>query len=314
MKHGLGLVIIDYLQLMQGANRTENRQQEVSDISRNLKILARELEVPVLCASQLNRGVEARADKRPLLGDLRESGCLTGDSRVALASGEVVPIADLVGTTPDVVALDGWSMSAATATKVWQTGVKPVFRLKTATGREIRATDNHPFLQLEGWKPLGDLTVGDRIGIPRSLPDTRGALQSERLSHLSFAPTHQVQTSYAATAVLEDVELEEIAASDVYWDSVTSIEPDGVEPVYDMTVPGPHNFVANGIIVHNSIEQDSDIVMFIYRDEVYNGDSEARGEAELHIAKHRNGPTKTIRLAFMNQYTKFASIARSPGH
>jgi replicative DNA helicase len=136
-KHGLGLVIIDYLQLMQSPSKSENRQQEVSEISRNLKILARELHVPVICASQLNRGVEYRSDKRPLLGDLRESG---------------------------------------------------------------------------------------------------------------------------------------------------------------------------------SIEQDSDVVMFIYRDEVYNPDSEARGEAELIIAKHRNGPTGIVRLAFMNQYTKFASIARGHGH
>jgi replicative DNA helicase len=134
-KRGLGLVIVDYLQLMQSPRKSENRQQEVSEISRNLKILARELEVPVLCASQLNRGVEMRADKRPLLGDLRESG---------------------------------------------------------------------------------------------------------------------------------------------------------------------------------SIEQDADLVMFLYRDEVYNRDSEARGEAELIIAKHRNGPTDTVKLAFMNQYTKFASLAKGP--
>ncbi len=135
-REGLGMVIIDYLQLMQSPRRSENRQQEVSDLSRNLKILARELEVPVICAAQLNRAVEYRADKRPLLGDLRESG---------------------------------------------------------------------------------------------------------------------------------------------------------------------------------SIEQDSDVVMFIYRDELYNPDSEHRGEAELIIAKHRNGPTGTIRLAFMNQFTKFASMARVPG-
>jgi replicative DNA helicase len=126
-------VIIDYLQLMSSPSKSENRQQEVSEISRNLKIMARELDVPVLCAAQLNRGVEYRADKRPLLGDLRESG---------------------------------------------------------------------------------------------------------------------------------------------------------------------------------SLEQDSDIVMFIYRDEVYNKDSEARGEAELIIAKHRNGPTDVIRLAFRSQFTTFASMAR----
>ncbi|MGH2756319.1 MAG: replicative DNA helicase [Actinomycetota bacterium] len=134
-KHGLGLIVVDYLQLMQSPRRSENRVQEVSEISRSLKILARELQVPVVCASQLNRMVESRADKRPLLGDLRESG---------------------------------------------------------------------------------------------------------------------------------------------------------------------------------SIEQDSDVVMFIYRDEVYNPDTEARGEAELIIAKHRNGPTGKVRLAFMNQYTKFASIAKGP--
>ena len=135
-KHGLGLVIIDYLQLMQSPRKSENRQQEVSEISRSLKILAKELSIPVICASQLNRGVEYRSDKRPFLGDLRESG---------------------------------------------------------------------------------------------------------------------------------------------------------------------------------SIEQDSDMVMFIYRDEVYNPDSPNKGEAELIVAKHRNGPTGTVRLAFMNQYTKFASIAKGPG-
>jgi len=135
-KHGLGLVIVDYLQLMQSPRRSENRQQEVSEISRALKILAKELELPVVCASQLNRGVEYRSDKRPFLGDLRESG---------------------------------------------------------------------------------------------------------------------------------------------------------------------------------SIEQDSDMVMFIYRDEVYNPDSPNKGEAELIIAKHRNGPTGTVNLAFMNQYTKFANIAKGPG-
>ena len=135
-KYGLGLVLVDYLQLMQGPRRSENRQQEVSEISRDLKILARELNVPVLCASQLNRGVEARTDKRPLLGDLRESG---------------------------------------------------------------------------------------------------------------------------------------------------------------------------------AIEQDADLVMFLYRDEIYHPETEQKGEAELHVAKHRNGPTGTVRLVFMNQYTRFASLSRGVG-
>jgi replicative DNA helicase len=81
-EHGLGLVIIDYLQLMQSRSRSENRQQEVSDISRSLKALARELDVPVIALSQLSRAVEQRADKRPALADLRESGSLEQDADI----------------------------------------------------------------------------------------------------------------------------------------------------------------------------------------------------------------------------------------
>ncbi|HLI57362.1 MAG TPA: replicative DNA helicase [Actinomycetota bacterium] len=132
-KGGLGMVIIDYLQLMAPLKRTDNRVQEVSEISRSLKILARELEVPVIALSQLSRNVEYRADKRPLLADLRESG---------------------------------------------------------------------------------------------------------------------------------------------------------------------------------SIEQDADVVMFIYRDEVYHPDSPQRGIAELHISKHRSGPIGKVELTFLEHYTKFANLAR----
>jgi replicative DNA helicase len=84
LEHHLDLIIVDYLQLMGGDTRNDNRVQEVSYISRNLKVLARELNVPVLAAAQLSRAVEQRSDKRPVLSDLRESGSLEQDSDIVM--------------------------------------------------------------------------------------------------------------------------------------------------------------------------------------------------------------------------------------
>jgi replicative DNA helicase len=557
----LGLVIIDYLQLMQSPRKSENRQQEVSEISRGLKILARELEVPVLCASQLNRGVEFRSDKRPMLGDLRESGCLTGDTQITRAdTGTTMTMLELYESGERNIPV--WTLDEnlhivkGTMSHVFSSGVKKVYELKLRSGRSIKASANHPFFRIDGWHSVGELAPGDHLAIPRTIgrpttgiewPDehiillahligdgsfvknqpiryasaseenvrivaesakafgvtakwkfdeaarsyqvrlpapyhlTHGrhnpiaqwldglglfgkrsgekfvpaevfALSDEQvglfLRHLwatdgciqlrdlagrkhpaiyyasssrrlaedvaglllrfgivvrfartlkrGYADMHSLvvrsgtyttsflenvgaagskvpgfeqvrkyasrvpmqsrmdalpadmwqevvvsergrsmaaiergaqvkfrrdfgrwapakrETMLALGRYLENDYLVRHSESDIYWDEIVQVEYVGEQEVFDATVPVTHNFLANGIISHNSIEQDSDVVMFIYRDEVYNPDSDAKGEAELIIAKHRNGPTGKVQLAFMNQYTKFASIARGP--
>ncbi len=109
-RHDLKLVIVDYLQLMTSGKRVESRQQEVAEFSRSLKLLAKELEVPVVAISQLNRGPEQRQDKKPMLSDLRESGCLTAETRLVRAdTGQEVALGTLLregATDVPVWALD----------------------------------------------------------------------------------------------------------------------------------------------------------------------------------------------------------------
>jgi replicative DNA helicase len=108
-------------------------------------------------------------------------------------------------------------------------------------------------------------------------------------------------------AVVDSKELEFLAVSDVYWDLIQDIEPDGEDEVFDLTVEDLHNFIAGNVITHNSIEQDSDLVMFLFRPEYYKSD-ERPGIAEVIVSKHRNGPTGMIELKFRRDHTRFYNL------
>ncbi len=312
-EHGVDLIIVDYLQLMQstiGGKRNENRVQEVSEISRNLKGLARELDVPVLALAQLSRTVESRQSKVPQLSDLRESGCLTGESLVYLPDeGIYRRIDSLIGQHSfNVLALNEktWKLEQRIATNAFSTGQKPVYKMTTRKGNRIRATANHKFLSFKGWLRLDEIDPGMHIALPRTLPGPQSATTSIYKQGMSR------ERALRVAAVVQSVELSALAQSDVYWDEVVSIQPNGEEEVYDLTVDKYHNFVVNNIIVHNSIEQDADIVMFIYRDDVYNPDSERKNIADIIVAKHRNGPVGEVSLYFQASQTRFRDLEVSP--
>jgi len=561
-RHDLRLVVVDYMQLMQSTRRVETRQQEVSEISRSLKLLAKELEIPVVGISQLNRGPEQRTDKRPMLSDLRESGCLTKDTVVLRAdTGAPVSFGSLLQDGHDGVLV--WSLdergrlTPAPITAVFPSGVKQTYRLRLASGREVTASGNHRFLHFAGWQALDDLRVGDRIAIPRRLPPPIGAglgwsehrlgllahligdgcvLRSQPVHYTSddeanLAFVEQAATAefgirprrvrqgngwhsylpapwkcthgrgnplhewfralgiedlrsgqkrlpdalhsasdaevatflrhlwatdgsvtepsaiasgiprlyYASTSrllidgvaqllsrvgivgrikrvqkrgyadayqlifadspsmrtfcgqigvhgrrgdrvrrLLGEIEgrepnanvdtlpldvwnlvrseqlragmterqfqsaigthycgstlykscpsrqrllrcaealhsdiLRHVATSDLFWDRIAAIEPLGLQPVYDATVKATHNFIADGIVAHNSIEQDSDAVILLYREDAFERESPRAGEADLILAKHRNGPTGTVTVAFQGHYSRFVDM--SPG-
>lgn len=171
VENGLDLLVVDYLQLARSRN-LENRVQEVSEISQGLKNLARELKIPVFVLSQLSRAVETRGGNKPQLSDLRDSGCLTGETLITLAdSGEQVRIDSLIGKTDfNVFSLNTkMKLVKLRVSRVFPSGRKPIFKLVLKSGRELHASGNHKFLKIEGWQRLDKLKIGDRIATPRIL-------------------------------------------------------------------------------------------------------------------------------------------------
>jgi DNA-directed DNA polymerase III PolC len=165
--------------------------------------------------------------------------CVTGDTQIVDAdSGRVVRVDDLYAGRERVhhtLSLDTETLRLihSPITHVHQNGVKPVYRLTTQLGRQITATDNHPFYTFDGWRNLGELRTDGTIAVSREAA-SNGSVDIEAL--------RQRQDSH------------------IYWDRIVSIEYVGEEMTYDLTIDGTHNFVANDIIVHNSHAADYAVI------------------------------------------------------
>lgn len=330
MQHDIQMVIIDYLQLMSGGGDSSkgNREQEISAISRALKGLAKELQVPVIALSQLSRAVEMRGGtKRPQLSDLRE--CLTGDTRIFRAdTGTFETIESLIEQNGvEVLAMDEhYKLKKAKCLDIWETGEKEVYEVVTQSGYSIKASLNHPFFTDEGWKQLVDIKEGDIVATARNLEVKNS--NSSKIEGMPIPLTNQKgmvynlkgqsishHNSVTSIDLLDDKSLKHLATSDIKWEKIKSIKHIGKAKTYDIHVEDHHNFVAEGYIVHNSgaIEQDADMVAFIYRPEYYQilEDEEGqslKGVAEVIIAKNRHGALKTVKLRFTDRFARFSDL------
>jgi replicative DNA helicase len=148
----------------------------------------------------------------------------------------------------------------------------------------------------------------DSRGVGLALLQARVGTRSSGDLNPRISPSRQRIRRIAQA--LDDAELDMLATNDVYWDTIKSIESRGEQPVYDATVLDSHNFIANGVSLHNSIEQDSDVVILLHREDAYEPESPRAGEADFIVAKHRNGPTATVTVAFQGHYSRFVDMAR----
>jgi replicative DNA helicase len=173
-------------------------------------------------------------------------------------------------------------------------------KLDTRTGRPGADT-----IPKEIWNKIGEALAAKGI--------THRELSAAMNSHFAdatrrFAPGRSRLHSVAT--MLQDREIHALATSDVFWDKIVEISSTGEHDVYDGTVPDTNNFVAQGISAHNSLEQDSDVVILLHRPDAFERDDPRGGEADLILAKHRNGPTKTVTVAHQLHLSRFANMAR----
>jgi len=283
----LGLIIIDYLQLISDVQAKDSRVQELSRITRNLKLLAKEFNVPIIVLSQLSRNVESRTNKRPLLSDLRESGCFAKSTKLYDSFQQTSSVSSMFQSNKELDCLVGIKdlkkkilPIPSNIKSLFPTGYHLMYMLIALGHYEIKLTKNHKILTQYGWKKIEYLSQLDLV----SIVDKHNFLWSDNIS--SYVKMFSFFTFLQINKVL----------------------PSSQEIVYDCWLPLTNNFVANGYVLHNSIEQDADLVLMIYRDQYYSNDNNNSGITDIIIAKHRNGPVGTINLVFDSSTASFGSI------
>jgi replicative DNA helicase len=184
--------------------------------------------------------------------------------------------------------------------------LEPAMELARAIA-ESPSNANVDTLPVEVFESVRERTQA--LGVSQRAMTKRRGTSYGGSSHFRFAPSRTALADYAA--LLEDASLLDAATSGLFWDRIIAIEPAGEEEVFDLTVPGPACWLADGIVSHNSgaIEQDADVVVFIHRPEVY-GVAEKEGIAEIILGKQRNGPIGMMELSFQKTVTRFENLAR----
>lgn len=279
--HGqIGAVIIDYLQLINETSYKNNRVQELSRITRNLKILAREFDTPIIALSQLSRNVESRTNKRPLLSDLRESGCLAGGSTVYVPLSRSSVALNKTNKQDNIIVLGNPSASGKLSPtyikKMFSTGKQQTYLLSLVGNYSLQLTYSHKLLTNKGWVRLKNIQSTTLVGV---------------LDKFNFAK-HK-------TAIWN---------KNLSFVAILSIKLKSYLKVYDASVPGTGNFACNDIMVHNSIEQDADVVLMLYREGYYSPSAIENNVTEVIIAKQRNGPIGTINLIFDTKLVSFSNF------
>ena len=291
LEHGLSIVIIDYLQLMSGSGKggNDNRQQEISEISRSLKALAREMHAPVVALSQLSRACETRTDHRPMLSDLRESGAIEQVFSLEMSKEQLVNRMLSMESNVDAQKLRTGSL-----------------------------TDSDWDAVVEGVGIIGNakLVIDDTPGI--SISELRSKCRKMKLEHgLSIVIIDYLQLMSGSGKGGNDNRQQEISEISR---SLKALAREMHAPVVALSqlsraceTRTDHRPMLSDLRESGAIEQDADVVMFLYRDDYYNKDTEHPNEAEVIIAKQRNGPIGTVTLIWKPEYTKFVNATRPQG-